>query len=134
MTFKNAFKKTIYLSLTFSLCACSVVANSFQSHWPIAFQGPLSMEFSRQENWSWFPGTEPISPVPPGLAGRFFTTAPPEKLGRGVRNGNPLQYSCLENSMDRGSWQTTVHGVTKSQTRLSKEDRGDVWRSLCLSL
>ena len=31
----------------------------------------------------------------------------------------PLQYSCLENPMDRGSWQATVHGVTKSQTRLS---------------
>ena len=28
-------------------------------------------------------------------------------------NGNPLQYSCLENSMDRGAWQTTVHRVTK---------------------
>ena len=33
-----------------------------------------------------------------------------------VRNGNMLQYSCLENSMDRGAWQATVHGVTKSQT------------------
>ena len=32
----------------------------------------------------------------------------------GERNGNPLQYSCLENSMDRGAWQITVHGVTKS--------------------
>ena len=32
------------------------------------------------------------------------------------RNGNLLQYSCLENSMDRGAWQATVHGVTKSQT------------------
>ena len=31
-------------------------------------------------------------------------------------NGNPLQYSCLENSMDRGAWWTTIHGVTKSQT------------------
>ena len=31
-------------------------------------------------------------------------------------NGNPLQYSCLENSMDRGAWQATVHGVAKSQT------------------
>ena len=30
-------------------------------------------------------------------------------------NGNPLQYSCLENSMDRGAWWVTVHGVTKSQ-------------------
>ena len=31
-------------------------------------------------------------------------------------NGNPVQYSCLENPMDRGSWQVTVHGVAKSQT------------------
>ena len=34
----------------------------------------------------------------------------------GGGNGNPLQYSCLENSMDRGAWQATVHGVAKSQT------------------
>ena len=34
----------------------------------------------------------------------------------GEGNGNPLQYSCLENSMDRGTWQATVHGVAKSQT------------------
>ena len=39
-------------------------------------------------------------------------------MGRYPRegNGNPLQYSCLENSMDRGAWQATVHGVAKSQT------------------
>ena len=43
------------------------------------------------------------------------------ELGRfpGEGNGNPLQYSCLENPIDRGAWQTTVHGVAKSQTRLS---------------
>ena len=35
------------------------------------------------------------------------------------RNGNPLQYSCLGNSMDRGAWWATVHGVTKSQIQLS---------------
>ena len=34
-------------------------------------------------------------------------------------NGNPLQYSCLENPMDRGTWQAAVHGVAKSQTWLS---------------
>ena len=34
-------------------------------------------------------------------------------------NGNPLQYSCLENSMDRGYWRATVHEVAKSRTRLS---------------
>ena len=37
-------------------------------------------------------------------------------LGEG--NGNPLQYSCLENSMDSGAWWAVVHGVTKSRTRL----------------
>ena len=36
----------------------------------------------------------------------------------GERNGNPLQYSCLENPMDRGAWRATVHGVAKSRTRL----------------
>ena len=39
-------------------------------------------------------------------------------LGRspGGGHGNPLQYSCLENPMDRGAWQAAVHGVAKSQT------------------
>ena len=44
-------------------------------------------------------------------------------LGRedppGGRNGNPLQYSCLENPMDGGAWWATVQGVAKSRTRLS---------------
>ena len=39
----------------------------------------------------------------------------------GEGNGNPLQYSCLENPMNTGAWWTTVHGVEKSQTRLSDE-------------
>ena len=43
------------------------------------------------------------------------------ELGRSPEegNGNPVQYSCLRNPMDRGAWQATVHGVTKSRTRLS---------------
>ena len=42
-------------------------------------------------------------------------------LGRssGEGHGNPLQYSCLKNSMDGGAWYATVHGVAKSQTGLS---------------
>ena len=44
-------------------------------------------------------------------------------MGRslGERNGNPVQYCCLGNSMDRGAWQTIVHGVTKSRIQLSNE-------------
>ena len=37
----------------------------------------------------------------------------------GEGNGTPLQYSCLENPMDGGAWKAAVHGVAKSQTRLS---------------
>ena len=42
-------------------------------------------------------------------------------LGRsaGEGSGNPLQYYCLKNPMDRGAWQATVHGVAKSWTRLN---------------
>ena len=42
-------------------------------------------------------------------------------LGRspGEGNGNPLQYSCLGNPMDRGAWQVTVHGITESWTQLN---------------
>ena len=45
------------------------------------------------------------------------------RLGRspGERNVNPLQYSCLENPMNRGAWWATVHGVAKSQTWLSDQ-------------
>ena len=38
----------------------------------------------------------------------------------GGGNGNPLQYSCRENSMDRGAWWATVHGIMKSWTQLNK--------------
>ena len=43
------------------------------------------------------------------------------RLGRapGEGNGNPLQYSCLENPMDRGAWQPKAQGVAKSRTQLS---------------
>ena len=40
-----------------------------------------------------------------------------DDLGKGY--GTPLQYSCLENPMDGGAWWATIHGISKSQTRLS---------------
>ena len=39
---------------------------------------------------------------------------PGSRRSPGEGNGNPLQYSCLENSMDRGAWQATVHGIAES--------------------
>ena len=50
---------------------------------------------------------------------RDAASIPELERSPGVGNGNPLRYSCLENPMDRGAWQATVHEVTKSQTRLS---------------
>ena len=41
---------------------------------------------------------------------------PGSERSPGEENGNPLQYSSLDNSMDRGSWQATIYGVAKSQT------------------
>ena len=55
---------------------------------------------------------------PPANAGdlRDIGLIPGTGRSPGGGHGNPLQYACLENPMDRGAWQTTVHGVTKSQT------------------
>ena len=55
---------------------------------------------------------------PPASAGNTGDASSIPGSGRspGGGNGNPLQYSFLENPMDRGAWQATVHGVTKSQT------------------
>ena len=55
---------------------------------------------------------------PPANAGDVRDAGSIPGLGRspGGGHGHPLQYSCLENSMDRGAWQATFHKVTKSQT------------------
>ena len=58
---------------------------------------------------------------PPASAGETRDTGSIPGLGRSSEGGNgtPLQYSCLENPMDRGAWWATVHGVTKSRTQPS---------------
>ena len=48
-----------------------------------------------------------------------LSSIPGSGRASGEGNGNPFQYSCLENPMGRGAWWATVHGVTKSRTRLS---------------
>ena len=56
---------------------------------------------------------------PPANAGDTGST-PGWGRSPGEGNGNPLQYSCLENPMDQGAWWATVHGVAKTQTQLSE--------------
>ena len=118
----------------------------FATSWTVAHQALLFMSFSRQEYWSELPFSPPghlsdqgIEPMSSALVGRFF---PLSYLGRSPfpykniwkifhkmpfklylwklkGNGNSLQYSCLENPMDRGAWWATVHGVAKSWPGLS---------------
>ena len=70
----------------------------------------------------------------PAKAGDVRDTGLIPGLGRspGGGHGNPLQYSCLENPMDRGAWRATVHGVTKSPTGLSdRAHRHSCFMRLC---
>ena len=63
-----------------------------------------------------FPGSSVVK-NPPANAGDTGDTVSIPRSGRSPGEGtdNPLQYFCLENRMDRGVWQATVHGITKSQ-------------------
>ena len=65
---------------------------------------------------------------PPANAGDTRNAGSVPGLGRspGRGNSNPLQSSCLENSMDRRAWQATVHGTAKSRTQLSNWARTHV--------
>ena len=67
-----------------------------------------------------FPGGAVVK-NPPANAGDARNVGLIPGLGRfpGVGNGNSFQYSCLENSMDRGAWWAIVHGVAQSQTGLN---------------
>ena len=78
--------------------------------WTVACQPPPSMEFSRQKHWSALPSPSPgdlpnpgIKPGSPGSLGSI----PGFWRSLGEVNGDPLQYSCLENFMDRGTWWAT---------------------------
>ena len=113
----------------------------FATLWTVAYQAPPSVGFSRQEYWSGLPfpspgdlpnpGIEPRSPAlptdalpseppgnPPAKAGDIRDTGSILGSGRAPGGGhsNPLQYSCLENPMDRGTRWATAHWVVKSRT------------------
>ena len=68
-----------------------------------------------------FPGGSVVN-NPPANAGDAGDAGSIPGSGRspGEGNGNPLEYSCLENPMEREAWRTTFHGVTKSRIQLSR--------------
>ena len=68
-----------------------------------------------------FPGgASDLKKKPSANAGDIRDSGSTPESGRspGGGHGHPLQYSCLENPMDRGAWRATVHGIGKSQTGL----------------
>ena len=67
--------------------------------------------------WLGFPGDSEVKASACNEGDLGFMPGSGRPPGEG--NGNLLQYSCLENPMDRGAWWATVHGVTKSRTQLS---------------
>ena len=91
-------------------------------------------------DWSYFQIFWDISGVvtlavkdPPANAGdvRTMDTVPGSGRSSGVGNGNSLQYSGLENCMDREAWQSTAHGVTKSQRYLKQLSSSSNSRHQC---
>ena len=85
-------------------CVCESLSHVplFMTPWAIAHQAPLSIEFSRQEYWSWLlrdppnPGIKSKSPDPTALTGRFFTTVPP---GKPVLNPTHLKNESVSRSV-----------------------------------
>ena len=84
-----------------------------------------------------FPGGSVVK-NPPASAGATGDVGLIPELRRspGEGNGNPLQYSCLGNPMDRGAWQVTVHGIAKSRTWLNRfslsHHKAAFGRGLCI--
>ena len=83
-----------------------------------------NLRFTKLSNYDGFPHhsvgkSSACNAGDPGLI-------PGSERSPGERNGNPLQYSCQENPMEREAWQAIVHGVTKSRTRQHTTAAADV--------
>ena len=87
---------------------------------PVQVHSPWNQAPANVTLSSWYL-MHPIKNLPANAGDTRDTGSIPGSGGApGGRNGNPLQYSCLENPMDRGAWWATVHGVAKSWTQLSR--------------
>ena len=90
--------KTVHTLLKNSIMNCSLL-NSFNKKYPLTGGFPSDSDGKESACHAEDPGSIPGSGRSPG-----------------ERNGHPPQYSCMENSMHRGTWRATVYGVAKNQT------------------
>ena len=100
MVVKYIYFHQLYIS---SVLSSDLILKEIKGYYPQGFPGGAMVE------------------NPPANVGDAGDSGLIPGLGRspGVSDGNPLQYSCRENSADRGAWTTTVRGVAESQTRLT---------------
>ena len=75
------------------------------------------------QNLDNIPGSSVVKNLPANAGD--IGSIPGSGSSHGVGNGNPLQYSCLKNHMDRGAWQAAVHGVAKSWAGLNTHTHAD---------
>ena len=102
-------------------CISPKIESSSRASFPVLFKVTFPVFWFILTTWYiWASQVTQWVKNSPANAGDTRDTVSISGSGRlpGGGNGNRLQYSCLENSMDRGVWCVTVHGVTKSQTRL----------------
>ena len=78
------------------------------------------MTKNRESPFSDFPDGAVVKSTYNAGEARGMDSIPGSGRSCGEGNGNPLQYSCLENPMDRGAWQATVYRVSKNQTHLKQ--------------
>ena len=102
---------TLIMKSRYLVTTAPLQAHKYQRVFQISW---WSQSYFLQNTGSWyqFEGTWGIFVSDPNIVGRILQ-------GCVIWYWPPLQYSCLENSMDRGAWWATVHGVTKSQTPLT---------------
>ena len=84
---------------------------------PFCRHGDRPPPFAQEWGFSWASQVVLVVKNPPAKAGDVKSLIPGSGRSPGGGHGNPLQYSCLKNPMDRAAWWAIVHGVTKSPTR-----------------
>ena len=116
-SWKKLRRKTDNLSSTFYLCHSPGQQQELNKY-PVT--GFLTDTWRRTVISMCFPGDSVVKNLPAQARdAKDVGSIPGSGSAPGRGNGNPLQYSCLENRVDRGAWWATVHGVAKSWTRLS---------------